>query len=156
MLTEPLQEDIFRENEFVETRFRSRLLPVWVKVLTWFTAFVAFVFAAVCIYVPFAPDRSDPAMPAPVLFHSIGAVLIAGLAARIFLLQEKKWAIIGAVFATLTNLLVLSAMLSASDAAAEGKIMLVILWSLTAIELVFLVRLIFMFKKWRAYHPSPR
>ncbi|MBO9151826.1 hypothetical protein ACFOTA_06380 [Chitinophaga sp. GCM10012297] len=41
MLTEPVHENIFPENEFVETRFRAKLLTGWVKAGTGMSVFLS-------------------------------------------------------------------------------------------------------------------
>lgn len=152
MFAESVQEDIFRENEFVETRFRGRLLPVWVKLLMGISAFVAIFCAAAIIYVPFSPGHEETPTWILVTLFSIGGTLIAGLLPRILLLLEKRWAIIGMMIAALVNLAVLGLLLAAAKTnSTSEKVMTVCVCALTVLELVLFIRLIVIFKRWRSY-----
>lgn len=151
MFAESVQEDIFRENEFVETRFRGRLLPVWVKLLMGISAFTAIILASATIYL-LVTSGQETGTWWLLMFFLIASALIAGLAARILLLLEKRWSIIAVVIAAGVNLFLLGFVLATAKISSTGDIVMAAFVSvLTAIELIFLIRLIVIFKRWRSY-----
>lgn len=151
MFAESVQEDIFRENEFVETRFRGRLLPVWVKLLMGISAFTAIILVSAIIYL-LVTSGQETGTWWLLMFFLIAGALIAGLAARILLLLEKRWSITAVVIAAGVNLFLLGFVLATAKISSTGDIVMAAFVSvLTAIELIFLIRLIVIFKRWRSY-----
>ena len=155
MLTDPIQNDVFREEEFVEIRYRKELLTWWIKLLTGLGVVSSFMSACVSLITPLAKANVDSAeLVAGGFFFT---VFFAGGISCIMIFFEKKWAIYGLTACVLVHLLVYGAGLIGVKKLVSPDVIYSVLTPgqlLIALLLFFFVNLLLIFKKWLAYQPS--
>lgn len=156
MLTDPVQEDIFQEEEFVEIRYRETLMPLWMKLLIGLGVLSSFMMCILMVAILFIDKKNNGAAELVVTVALVSVFLTGGIAG-IQMFNEKKWAIYGITGSALLHLLIFWAGLTqVSEHLLKNEVysLLIPLLVMLAFLLIFLIRIVFIFKRWLAYQPS--
>lgn len=155
MLTDPAQESIFQEEEFTDVRYRKELLPLWFRIMTGLGAASWFIFTLGSIAAILRPDGTDNDLEYTMMFVLTGVFATGGIAC-IQLLQEKKWAIYAVTFAALFQLFIFSATFYMMYVDGDPNLapVLIAIAIIVVLPLIFLIKILLIFKRWLAYHSS--
>ncbi|WP_346317811.1 hypothetical protein [Chitinophaga sp. YIM B06452] len=156
MLTDPAQENIFQEEEFTDVRYRETLMPLWLKLLIGLGVFSSFMSGAVIAVVFFAVERNKGAADIITVF-AMASLFLAGGIAGIQMFREKKWAIYGITASALLHLLIYGVgVVQFRDMFKneEARSLMIPMAVIVFVLLIFLIKILLIFKRWLAYHPS--